>query len=550
MERRWYKVWPLLVHKGIEVEKPVSEYMKDWAALVPNNIALRFYGYDITYWELDEAINQFAQGLLSLGLKKGDRVALFMQNCPQFVISYFGTLRAGGVVVPLNPMFKQAELEYEISDAHTEIMVGLDYLYPEVLKIKNRLPLRHVILTSLSDYLPEKPILSIPPEAGKPKRSFPEALDFQEFLQKSPKQPICRVNDLKEDLALLQYTGGTTGTPKGAMISHYNLAYASVAAVYWFRLRDDDVFLGVTPFFHVMGMLQLMCAPLISGGQVILLARFVPDVVAQAIANYRCTLWTAPTTMYLSLLQLPNLTQYDFSSLRVLVSGGTPISVDIQNKMKEMAPRATLGEGYGLSECVSSGGVVTPLYHYKPGFIGIPQFSDIKIMDLERGEHELPANEEGEIVIKGSTVMKGYWNRPEETEKVLKDGWLSTGDIGLMDEEGYVKVVGRKKELILCSGYNVFPAEVENLLFRHPAVAEAAVIGIPDPYRGESPKAFIVVKAEYRGKITGEEIMEWCRANMATYKRPRAIEFREDLPKSGAGKILRRVLAEEEKGRG
>ena len=545
MEKRWDQCWPAFVPRALEVEKPVTEYMRDWAEMSPDRIALRFYGRDMSYGELNEEVDRFANGLINLGLEKGDRVGLFMQNCPQFVIGYMGTLRAGGVVVAFNPMFKQSELEYEINDAGMEILVGSDYLYPEILKIESDLPLKHIILTSLGDYLPENPILPLPAEAGTPKGDFSDTLDFMNFLANASSEPVCRVEDLNSDLALLQYTGGTTGIPKGAMITHYNLGFAAVATTYWFRMRDDDVTLGVTPYFHVMGMVQTMCAPLISGGSVVVLSRFLPDTTARAIHHYKCTYWTGATTMFVALLQLPNICQYDFSSFRLLVSGGAPISVEIQRQVKDIAPKSFLGEGYGLTECTASGSVVSPLYAYRPGFVGIPQYSDVRIMDMESGNEEMPPNEVGEIVMKGATVMKGYWQRPEETSQVLNaEGWLHTGDLGVMDEDGYIKVVGRKKEMILCSGFNVFPTELEGMLYKHPAVAEVAVIGIPDDYRGETPKAFIVLTAEEKGKITGADILNWCKDRMAAYKRPREIEFCEDLPKSGAGKILKRLLVE------
>ena len=547
MEKRWHQFWPAFVPRVFEMEKPVTEYIRDWANMSPQRIALRFYGQDMSYGELNEAVDRFANGLINLGLKKGDRVGLFMQNCPQFVIGYMGTLRAGGVVVAFNPMFKQSELEYEINDAGIEILVGSDVLYPEILKIEDDLPLKQVILTSLGDYLPENPILSLPAEAEAPKGNYSDTLDFIGVLANASSEPVCRVEDLNNDLALLQYTGGTTGTPKGAMITHYNLGFAAVATTYWFRMRDDDVTLGVTPFFHVMGMVQTMCAPLISGGQVVVLSRFLPDTTAQAIHHYKCTYWTGATTMFVSLLQLPNISDYDFGSFRLLVSGGAPISVEIQNQVKEMAPNSFLGEGYGLTECTASGAVVSPLYAYKPGFAGIPQYSDVRIMDMESGDKELLPNEVGEIVMKGATVMKGYWQKPEETSQVLNaEGWLHTGDLGIMDEDGYVKIVGRKKEMILCSGFNVFPTEVEDILYKHPAVAEAAVIGIPDDYRGETPKAYIVLRSGEKGKTTEEEILNWCKEKMAAYKRPRDVEFCEDFPKSGAGKILKRLLREKE----
>jgi acyl-CoA synthetase (AMP-forming)/AMP-acid ligase II len=547
MEKSWYRFWHPFVPKNFQVEKPVTQYIREWANLCPERIALRFYGQNISYRELNEASDRFANGLTNLGLKKGERVGLLMQNCPQFIISFIGTLRAGGVVVSFNPMFKKDELEYEINDAGVEILVAFDYLYPEVLKIEGGLSLKRVILTSLQDYLPENPVLPLPYEARAPKREFPDTLDFQDILKNSSDTPICLIENMEEELALLQYTGGTTGTPKGAMISHYNLAFATVASGYWWHLREDDVSLGVAPFFHVMGMVVTMCAPLITGGQVVVLSRFIPEATAMAIAYYRCTFWTAATTMFIALLQLPNISEYDFSSFRLLISGGAPISVEIQNKVKVMAPKAFLGEGYGLSESTSAGGIVSPLYAYKPGFVGIPQYSDVKIMELENGNEEMPPHTVGEIVIKGPTIMKGYWQKPAETAQVLKDGWLYTGDLGLMDEDGYVQVVGRKKEMIICSGFNVFPAELEGILYKHPAIAEAAVIGIPDEYRGESPKAFIVLQSHAKGQTTEAEILSWCKDRMAAYKQPRKVEFCESLPKSGAGKLLKRLLVKDEK---
>jgi len=547
MERRWHKLWPVWVPKTFTAEKPTSEYMREWAALTPEKIALSFYGRDITFNQLSRMIDQMAWGLVDLGVKKGDRVAIHMENCPQFVIGYFGAHRAGAVVVPVNPMFKQAELEYELNDAGVETLIGLDHLYPDVEKVKAKTTLRNVILTSLGDYLPDEPTLPLPPEAKEPKRSFSGTLDFVEFIERSPDRPICNVTDLEADLAILQYTGGTTGLPKGAMISHYTLAHASIGSMHWFHHREDDIHLGVTPFFHVMGQQQLMCTPLVSGGRIVILSRFIPDVVAQAISHYRCTYWVGATTMVIALLDLPNIRDYDFSSFRVLLSGGAPISVELQKKLKDLIPATIIGEGYGLSETIAHGGAVTPLHRYKPGFLGVPHLNDIKIVDLATGNKEMGPNEEGEIAIKGPAVMQGYWNNPEETKQVLRDGWLHTGDIGLMDEEGYIKILGRTRELIKCSGYSVFPAEVEDLLYGHPAVKEVAVIGVNDAYRGETPKAFIILKPEYENKVKEGDILEWCKDNMAAYKRPRFVEFRQELPKSAAGKLLRRILVEEEK---
>ena len=542
--RPWKKVWPSIVPKEIDVKKPLSEYIRDVSKKMPKRVAVDFFGMEMTYEELNETIDGFAQGLKRLGIKKGDRVALHMQNCPQFVISFFGILRAGGVVVSLNPMFKHVEIEHELRDSKSKILVGLDYLYPEVEKIRDKTNLKNVILTSLIDYVPENPSLPLPFELQKNKYSFSNTLILKDLIGSSPKEPICLVSDLKESLALLQYTGGTTGLPKGAMITHHALTIASVGSGYWFNNTADDVYLGVTPFFHIMGMVQMMCAPLLSGGKIAILPRFIPDVVAEAIQHYRCSAWVGATTMLVALLQLKDIDSYDLSSFRYICSGGSPITAEIQKHVKEIFPGAWIVDGYGLTETVSQGGAITPLGRFKPGYVGVPHVNDIKIMDRETGLKECSPNEEGEIVINGPILTTGYWNNPEETKNAIRNGWLYTGDIGSMDKEGYLKYSGRIKELIKCSGYSVFPAEVEDLFYRHPAISEVAIIGIPDPYRGESPKAFIVLKPTFIGKIKEEDLMEWSKENIAAYKRPKEIVFREELPKSGAGKILRRMLQE------
>jgi acyl-CoA synthetase (AMP-forming)/AMP-acid ligase II len=547
MSHRWYKAWPMWVPKSIEIEKPVSEYMRDWAEWTPDRIALNFYGRELSYAELNNLADRMAWGLKGLGVKRGDRVAIHMENCPQFVIAYFGVQRAGGVVVAVNPMFKGPELEYELNDSGAETLIGLDTLYPEAHRVRSQTHLQNVILTSMGDFLPAVPALALPEEAEHEPQFFPDIIDFLEFVGDSPDDPVCDVTDLKNDLALLQYTGGTTGIPKGAMISHYSLSLAALGDMHWYRFREDDVFLGVTPFFHVMGQTVLMASPLVSGAQVVVLSRFVPEVVAQAITRYRCTFWVGATTMMIALLSLPDIDQRDFSSLRCVWSGGTAISTELQDRIKALAPGAAIGEGYGLSETISQGGACTPLHRYKPGFVGIPQIEvEMKIVDRETGTEELPPNETGEIIIRSPAVMLGYWNRPEESKEMLRDGWLHTGDIGSMDEEGYVKFLGRTREMIKCSGFSVFPAEVEDLLYRHPAVKEVAVVGVTDSYRGESPKAFMVLKEGYAGTTTEQEILAWCKENMAAYKRPRFVEFRKELPKTSAGKIRKIALAQDQ----
>lgn len=531
--------------------KPVSEFVRGWAETTPDHVALSFYGRDYTYATLNNLADRMAWALKGLGVQRGDRVAIHMQNCPQFVIAYLGTLRVGGVAVAVNPMFKGAELDWELNDAEAETLIGLDHLYPEVQKVRPRTPLKNVILTSLRDCLPETPIFALSDEALAAKQVFPDTMDLLELLNRTKDDPVCLVSrpSLKTSLAVLQYTGGTTGLPKGAMLSHYAIAFGAVGTMQWYRFREDDVFLGVTPFFHVMGQMTLMLAPLASGGRIVILDRFVPEVVAQALVHYRCTFWVGATTMIIALLSLPNIADYDLSSLRMLWTGGAPISIELQNRIKQLVPRAAVGEGYGLSETASHGGACTPPFRYKPGFAGTPQLGvEMKIVDEETGTREMPPNEPGEIIIKSPTLMLGYWKKPEETKEMIRDGWLHTRDTGCMDEEGYIKFLGRTREMIKCSGFSVFPAEVEHLLYAHPAVKEAAVIGISDPYRGMSPKAFIVLKEGREGTVTEQEIIDWCKENMAAYKRPKAVEFRKALPKTAAGKLQKIVLEQQEQG--
>lgn len=542
----WEKAWPPHVKGTFEIIKPLPELLRHVAEDNPERIAVSYYGRDISFGELNGLIDRCAQALIRLGLTKGERVALFLQNCPQFIIAYFGTLRAGGVIVPLNPMFKQAELRQELQDADCRVLVASDTLYSEAAKAREISALEHVLITSLGDYCSPGATLPPPPEVLSPKQVFPHTEDFTRLLEEASPLPTNRVGDIREELALLQYTGGTTGLPKGAMITHHALAYSVAAANNWFHHREEDVFLGVTPYFHIMGMVMTMCAPLLTGGRVVVLSRFTPDGAARVITEHRVTAWVGAVTMLVAMLQLPDIRNYDLSSLRYICCGGSSFGRELKKKVRELAPRTSIMEGYGLTESIAHGGAVTPLGAYKSGFVGVPHANEVRIVDLGTGKQQLPANQEGEIVVKGPLTFQGYWRRPKETEEVLRDGWVHTGDIGLMDEEGYVKFLGRDRELIKCSGFSVFPMEVEDLLYQHPAVGEVAVIGVPDSYRGESTKAFVVLKQEFAGRITEQEIVDWAKENMSAYKRPREVEFCRELPKSGAGKILRRVLVEQE----
>jgi acyl-CoA synthetase (AMP-forming)/AMP-acid ligase II len=545
MEKKWVKSWPENVpYTLVFPEKPLPEFLSDHARQKPEKVAINFYGREVTFRELDSHTSRLAAALIEFGLKKGDRVSLFLENCPQFVIAYLAVLKAGGVVVAGNPMFKEEELKYELMDAGARMIIAQDTLYPKVKNVRQEAGLSHVILTGYSDFLPDRPSLPVHSSMQTSKQRFPDTLDLLEVINShSPLRMGIPVN-LREDLALLQYTSGTTGLPKGAMITHFSLMTNTVGSAVWNGVLEDDIILSILPFFHVTGMVHGMCRPIYTGTPNIMLSRFDPDTTLQAIHKYRCTIWGSITTMNVAMVNHPDVEKYNLRSLRVCGSGGAPVPKEILEKWRRIIG-TELAEGYGLSETISQ----THTNHYRNpryGSIGLPHFGvDCRIVDVETGA-DLPLDQEGELLVKGPMVMKGYWNRPEDTTEFLKDAWLYTGDIARMDEDGYFYIVGRKKDLIKASGFSVFPAEVENFLYGHPAVKEVAVIGVPDPYRGENIKAVIVLRPEYENKVKEEEIIAWCKAKMAAYKYPRLVEFVQELPKTASGKILKRVLRERE----
>jgi acyl-CoA synthetase (AMP-forming)/AMP-acid ligase II len=527
---------------AIEVDKPVTEYLRETVRRQPDAVAINFYGRLITYGELDRLIDNFAAGLMDLGLTKGDRVAIYLQNSPQFVIAYFGIMRAGCVAVCLNPMYRQAELKENLNSVTPRVLVTSDNLYKEAAKALPESSLEQVVVTSLGDFIPSEPTYQVPSEEMGSGEMPADTKSFLAMVAAENPPALNLVEDLDNDLALLQFTGGTTGVAKAAMCSHRSLALAVKWSSLWYGHTPEDVHLGLAPFFHAMGMQITMCPSLVTGGELVIMARFDAKTTADILAGERCSVWTAATPMLTAMVNLPGVENYDFSPLRKITTGGSPVSLTLQQQFQKLAPESNLCEGYGMTEILAGGGVLTPIGRWKAGYVGIPQMNDVKIVDLETGENDLPPNETGEIVIKGPTVMTGYWNKPEETEATIRDGWLYTGDIGSMDEEGYFRIIDRKKEMVICSGYNVYPTEVEKTMVSHPAVMEVAVKGVPDPYRGEALKAYVVLKPENMEGVDEEKLLAWCKENMAAYKRPREIEFRESLPKSGAGKILKRAL--------
>ncbi|MEM3458569.1 MAG: long-chain fatty acid--CoA ligase [Candidatus Bathyarchaeia archaeon] len=553
MEKPWFKFWPEKVRKHIDYpEIPLFEFLRKTAEKYPFKTALVYFHKEITYKELDLLTDKFATALDSLGVKKGDKVAIFLPNVPQFIIAYYGAIKIGAIATAISPLYKEREVEHQLNDSEAETIVVLDLLYPIVEKVWSKTKLKHVIVTGLKDYMPKATAVlgsllkKIPQQKVERK---PNVYFFTELINKyEAKPPSVEINP-REDLVALQYTGGTTGTSKGAMLTHMNLVSNAVMCAEWLQGDEaEETFLAVLPLFHIYGMTTGMNAPIYLAGRIVLLPRFDPVSTFKAIHNYRVTVFCGAPTMYAMLLAHPDLKKYDCTSVRFCISGSAPLPPEVQKKFMEVTG-GVLVEGYGLTES-------SPVTHCNPldksmktvkiGSIGIPwPDTDAKIMDLETGEKELAPGEIGELVVKGPQVMKGYWKMPEETAEVLRGGWLYTGDIGKMDEDGYFYITDRKKDLIKYKGYSVYPRELEDVLYEHPAVKLCGVIGKPDPVAGEIPKAFVVLK---EGKTaTEKEIMDFVNEKVAPYKAIREVEFRTELPMTLVGKVLRRVLQEEER---
>jgi long-chain acyl-CoA synthetase len=498
--------------------------------------ALSFYGTTFEFGRLQALVEKLAASLAASGVRKGDRVALMLPNCPQYVISFFATVKLGAVVTQINPMYVEREIEHVSSDSGAETIVLYADVYERVKSVLPDTNLKTVIVVDFED--------------------GPQGLDqghsaFGDFLS-TDAGPAPEVGiDPVEDVAVLQYTGGTTGVSKGAMLTHRNLV-ANVQQTIDVFVRDPAQFtgrkcVGALPFFHIYGLTCVMLFGIRLGLEQVLLPRFEVKQALAVFENDRPTMFSGVPTMYMALLASgADLRKHYLHDVMIFNSGGSALPVNLKRSFEERVGKP-LFEGYGLSEA-------SPVTHNNPPFlgrgregsIGIPiPSTDARIVDVETGETEMPIGESGELIIKGPQVMKGYWGMPDETARTLKGGWLHTGDVAKMDESGYFYIVDRKKDMIAASGYNVYPREIEEVLFEHEVVAEAVAIGIPDEYRGETVKAFVVTRSG--ASATEEEVLDFCRERLAAYKVPKAVEFREELPKSAVGKLLRRVLVDEER---
>ncbi|HLO03421.1 MAG TPA: long-chain fatty acid--CoA ligase [Symbiobacteriaceae bacterium] len=545
----WLQWYPREVPANLTYpEEPLYALLEYAADQYGERTATIFFGARLTYRQLREEARRLAAGLIRLGLRKGDRVAVMMANCPQAVIAYFGVLMAGGVVVMVNPLYTERELRYQLDDSGARILIGLDLVYPKV----KGLGLEHLILTEMPAYMsiPTRwiaPLKLKPPKVawGAGVQRWAEVLDVKPLPAPIPVDP-------SEDLALLQYTGATTGKPKGCMLTHRNLmanVYQIGAWLYQRSPADPVRVLVGLPIFHVYGMTTAMNFAIHMAGEMTLQPRFEPREALKLIQKYKVQIFPGAPTMYVGINHVPGVEKMDLSSIDACISGAAPLPLEVQQTFERLT-HGRLCEGYGLSEA-------SPVTHANPvwatrkeGSIGLPwPDTDVRIIDSETGQDVAPG-EVGEMLVRGPQVMKGYWNNPEATAGALRDGWLYTGDMARMDEDGFFYIADRKKDLIIAGGLNIYPREVEDVLFMHPAVKQAAVIGVPDEYRGESVKAFIVLKEPPFGDkgvaATQAELDQHCRANLASYKIPRHYEFREALPMTLVGKVLRRVLVEEE----
>lgn len=520
--------------------RPLYEILSTTAVEMPEGHATQFLGAALTYRDIKRRTDRLAGALLGIGVRKGDRVGIMLPNCPQYIIAAFAILRLGGIVVNINPIYTARELENVATDSGVKVLITLDTLAPLALDVRARTAIEHVIVTSLAEYAAE----------AAPAPHVPDTLSFTDLLTASHGGDLPLIRIEPDDIAVLQYTGGTTGTPKGAMLTHANIFANVVQTETWhYRQyhRGEGRYLVVIPYFHIYAFtVGMMCGVWVGGLQIIIPKYDVEQVLA-AIRDHKPTYFPAVPTVFVSLLSHPRITEFGLDDVRTFNSGGAPCPIEVMEEFETRIGRP-LNQGYGLSE-------TSPVTHSTPQMakrkyasIGLPMpDTDMKIVDVETGTRAMPIGEAGELCICGPQVMKGYWNRPDETAHALRrhdDGrvWFHTGDVATMDADGYTFIVQRKKDMIIVDGFNVYPSEVEGVLYTHAAVRMAAVIGVPDAYHGEVVKACIVPRD---ADVSTDDLRAHCKQHLAAYKVPVEIELRESLPQSAVGKILYRVLRDE-----
>ena len=533
----WLKSYPPGMPTTLDYPRaPLYHFLQQSAASFPDRAAIVYQDSreggepeTTTYRQLDDNSTRFASALLSLGVSKGDRVAYYLQNSPELIAGFYGILKAGAVPVPCNVMYRSEELAYHLKDSGAKVLLCESELYDTASQAFPETPVDHVIVAG--------------PKVGG------EVHYWDQLLAVSPPPGELPQLDVDQDLALLPYTGGTTGIPKGAMLTHANMVANAVQFRDWFGYEPGgEVFVATLPLFHIGGIAGVMSVPVACGGTIVLFRRFDPERVMEAIQRYRATRFLGVPTMYIALLNHERATEYDLTSLRSSRTSAAPLPRAVKEAFDSLVGHDVLVEGYGLTE-------TSPLTHANPvdaaegGSIGVPlPDTDARIFDADDGMDERPQGEIGELALRGPQVMKGYWNRPLETSEAIRGGWFYTGDLAYIDERGYFFIVDRKKDVINAAGFKVWPREVEEVLYLHPSVRLAAVLGVPDDYRGETVKAVVALRESHEfasEDLARDDILAHCQRHLATYKVPRIVDFRDELPVSAAGKVLRRVMRDE-----
>lgn len=563
-----FKCWPPQWPKNLNYpDRPVHMFLEDTAQRVPNRIAIHFGGMVLTYGELKALVDRFATALAGLGIQKGERFAIHLPNMPQFAIAYYSVMKIGAVFTPLSPLLSPKEIAYQLNDSGAKNMLSLDLLYPGIASVIPETPVERIITTSIGDcynavIAPLKPIGKLP---------VPDTLDMAELIKKNQLAlPAVEINTIK-DLAHLAYTGGTTGVSKGVMLTHKNVVSNTLQFGCWLNgaqldikkekvellypegvdpekdrpvVRDKEIALVVVPWFHAMGTIGYLNQMVSGGTTMVVFPRFDPVEYIEAVNKFSATTLGGAPQLYVPLVNMPGFEKYDLSKIKLIASGAAPLPLIVLDSMKKSFSKSVVIEAYGLTEC-SMGAISNPPIPEltKVGSVGMPVAdTECKVVDSYTGE-ELPPGQAGEICIKGPQVMGGYWNRPEATAEVLKDGWLFTGDIGKVDEDGYFFITDRIKDMIIYKGYNVYPRELEEVLFSHPAVEMCAVIGKPDVQAGEIPVAFVKLLAGQQA--TAEALIEFVNKQVAAYKKLREVIFKDMIPVSAAGKVLKRKLRDQ-----
>lgn len=548
-ERIWHKAYDPNIPPSIDYEEiTLHAALERTAKLYPDQASFILMGKKISYHELNELVDRFAHALSDLGIQKGDRVSIILPNIPQAVIATYAIFKLGAVVVMNNPLYTEHELKHQINDSESKMAICLDLLVPRIKKLQASTGVKSIIACHIKDYLPfpKKQLFPFVKKEMHRKTDPNEGvLDFIDLVKKySPKRPDVQIDF--DDLSTLLYTGGTTGLSKGVVLSYRNLSINVQQLKAWIpdAKEGQDIILGIFPFFHSAGFTAVMNQSIFRGLTVPLIPRPEPGAILDAIRQYRPQWFPCVPTIYVGILDHENFSQTDFSCINGCISGAAPLALETIREWEEKVG-ASIVEVYGLSES-------SPLSHANPfkgvrkvGSVGVPvPDMDCRVVDLETGTIDMAVGESGEIILAGPQVTSGYYQKPEETADAIRDGWFYTGDIGYMDEDGYLFIVDRKKDMIIAGGYNIYPRDIDEVLFEHPKILEACAVGIKDTYRGETVKAFVVMKPGE--SITENEVMDFCKSKLATYKVPKQVEFIDVLPKSTVGKILRRKLKEME----